>query len=248
MNCENALELMNRELDEALTAEESAALQAHLDACPDCRETWRQLHELDALLQESELEPPAALHDGVMRAIRQEQKRKPRRAWLPAAAIAAAAALVLLAGKAGLIALPGFEQTDVISVNIGSAVEQIFAQTGAEAPDEAAAQQAAELSAETGLDVLLVWNSGVPAELETTPYEAAQNTRLPLTTVGSTARMLSYSSSRISISEKASSCRPISIFEMSRSSSTSSVMRSLSAKITSAALPVSITPACMPSA
>ena len=155
MNCENALELMNRELDEALTAEESAALQAHLDACPDCRETWRQLHELDALLQESELEP--------------------RRAWLPAAAIAAAAALVLLAGKAGLIALPGFEQTDVISVNIGSAVERIFAQTGAEAPDEAAAQQAAELSAETGLDVLLVWNSGVPAELETTPYEAAQS-------------------------------------------------------------------------
>ena len=153
MNCENALELMNRELDEALTAEESAALQAHLDACPDCRETWRQLHELDALLQE----------------------RKPRRAWLPAAAAAMAAALVLLAGKAGLIALPGFEQTDVISVNIGSAVEQIFAQTGAEAPDEAAAQQAAELSAETGLDVLLVWNSGVPAELETTPYEAAQS-------------------------------------------------------------------------
>ncbi|MFQ8837563.1 MAG: anti-sigma factor family protein [Oscillospiraceae bacterium] len=74
MNCENALELMNRELDEALTAEESAALQAHLDACPDCRETWRQLHELDALLQESELEPPAALHEGVMRAIRQGQK------------------------------------------------------------------------------------------------------------------------------------------------------------------------------
>ena len=123
MNCENALELMNRELDEALTAEESAALQAHLDACPDCRGTWRQLHELDALLRESELEPPAALHDGVMRAIRQEQ-RKPRRAWLPAAAIAAAAALVLLAGKAGLIALPGFEQTDVISVNIGSAVRK----------------------------------------------------------------------------------------------------------------------------
>ena len=171
MNCENALELMNRELDGALTEAESAALQAHLDACPDCRETWRQLHELDALLQESELEPPAALHDGVMREIRQEQKRKPRRAWLPAAAIAAAAALVLLAGKAGLIALPGFEQTDVISVNIGSA----FAQTGAKTPDEAAAQQAAELSAETGLDVLLVWNSGVPAELETTPYETAQS-------------------------------------------------------------------------
>ena len=175
MNCENALELMSRELDEALTEAESAALRAHLDACPDCRETRRQLHELDALLQEDVPEPPAALHDGVMRAIRQEEKQKKRRAWIPAAAIAAAAALVLLAGRAGLIALPGFAQTDVISVNIGSAVEQIFTQTGTNAPDEAGAQQAAELAAETGLDVLLVWNSGVPAELETMPYEAAQN-------------------------------------------------------------------------
>ena len=175
MNCENALELMNRELDEALTPEEAAALQAHLDACPDCRETRRQLHELDALLQESELEPPAALHDGVMQAIRQEKKQRSRRAWVPAAAIAAAAALVLLAGWAGLIALPGFEKDSTVTVNVGSAVEQIFTQTGAEAPDEAAAQQAAELSAETGLDVLLVWNSGVPSELETMPYELTEN-------------------------------------------------------------------------
>lgn len=175
MNCENALELMNRELNEALTPEEAAALQAHLDACPDCRETRRQLHELDALLQESELEPPAALHDGVMQAIRQEKKQRSRRAWVPAAAIAAAAALVLLAGRAGLIALPGFEKDSIVTVNVGSAVEQIFTQTGAEAPDEAAAQQAAELSAETGLDVLLVWNSGVPSELETMPYELTEN-------------------------------------------------------------------------
>lgn len=175
MNCENALELMNRELDEALTPEEAAALQAHLDACPDCRETRRQLHELDALLQESELEPPAALHDGVMQAIRQEKKQRSRRAWVPAAAIAAAAALVLLAGWAGLIALPGFEKDSTVTVNVGSAVEQIFTQTGAEAPDEAAAQQAAELSAETGLDVLLVWNSGVPSELETMPYELTES-------------------------------------------------------------------------
>ena len=175
MNCENALELMNRELDEALTPEEAAALQAHLDACPDCRETRRQLHELDALLQESELEPPAALHDGVMQTIRQEKKQRSRRAWVPAAAIAAAAALVLLAGRAGLIALPGFEKDSIVTVNVGSAVEQIFTQTGAEAPDEAAAQQAAELSAETGLDVLLVWNSGVPSELETMPYELTEN-------------------------------------------------------------------------
>ena len=175
MNCENALELMNRELDEALTPEESAALQAHLDACPDCRETWRQLHELDALLQESELEPPAALHDGVMRAIRQEKKQKPRRAWVPAAAIAAAAALVLLAGRAGLIALPGFEKDSTVTVNVGSAVEQIFTHTRLQEPEPAAAQQAAELSAETELDVVLVWGQGIPAELESAAYEAAED-------------------------------------------------------------------------
>ena len=53
MDCEKALELMSAELDGMCTEQERAALQAHLDACPDCRETWRQLHELDALLQEA---------------------------------------------------------------------------------------------------------------------------------------------------------------------------------------------------
>ena len=55
MNCENALELMNRELDEALTESESAALRIHLDACPDCRETLRHLHEMAELLQDDQL-------------------------------------------------------------------------------------------------------------------------------------------------------------------------------------------------
>ena len=92
MNCERALELISAELDGAVTQQERAELQAHLDTCPDCRETYAQLHELDAALQESELEPPAALHDSVMQTIRREKKRRP--AWLPAVAIAAAAALV----------------------------------------------------------------------------------------------------------------------------------------------------------
>ena len=47
MNCEKALELMSAELDGALAEEEAAALQTHLEACPACRETYRQLHELD---------------------------------------------------------------------------------------------------------------------------------------------------------------------------------------------------------
>ena len=174
MNCEKALELMSAELDGALTEEEAAALQTHLEACPACRETYRQLHELDLLLQDGEPEPPAALRETVMRQIRGEEKTKKRRAWIPAAAIAAAAALVLLAGRAGLLALPGFEKEDSLTVNIGSAVERVFEQTGTSKPDEAAAQQAAELAARDGLDVVLGWDSGSPAELEATPYEQTQ--------------------------------------------------------------------------
>ena len=156
MNCEKALELISAELDGELTQQERAELQAHLDACPDCRETYAQLHELDAALQESELEPPAALHDGVMQTIRREKKRR-RPAWLPAAAIAVAAALALLAGHAGIIALPGFGGDEAASNDVGVAAQRIWMQTEQDddRSDEAAA--AAELAAETGADVLLVW-------------------------------------------------------------------------------------------
>lgn len=176
MNCEKALELIGAELDGTLTEKEETALRAHLDCCPDCRETRRRLHETDDLLQDSELDPPAALHDGVMHTIRNEQMRPKKRAWIPAAAVAAAAALVLLAGKAGLIALPGFEQESSVTVNVGSAAEQIFqwTQSGTTEPDAAAAQQAAELAAETGLDVLLLWNGSIPSELDLVSYKLTQ--------------------------------------------------------------------------
>ena len=60
MDCEKALELMSAELDGMCTEQERAALQAHLEACADCRETYRQLHALDEALQDAELEPPQA--------------------------------------------------------------------------------------------------------------------------------------------------------------------------------------------
>ena len=41
MDCEKALELMSAELDGMCTEQERAALQAHLEACADCRETYR---------------------------------------------------------------------------------------------------------------------------------------------------------------------------------------------------------------
>ena len=41
-------------------------------------------------------------------------------------------------------------------------------------PDPAAAEEAAALSAETQLDVLLLWGQGTPAELRATPYETTK--------------------------------------------------------------------------
>lgn len=175
MDCEKALELMSAELDGMCTEQERAALQAHLEACADCRETYQQLHALDEALQDAELEPPQALHDNVMRQIRKE-KKPARRVWLPAAAIAAAAALVLLAGQAGILSLPGFDRENSVTVNVGSAAERIFERIEPEAgePDPAAAEEAAALSAETQLDVLLLWGQGTPAELRATPYETTK--------------------------------------------------------------------------
>ena len=61
MDCEKALELMSAELDGMCTEQERAALQAHLEACADCRETYRQLRARDEALQDAELEPPQAV-------------------------------------------------------------------------------------------------------------------------------------------------------------------------------------------
>ena len=134
MDCEKALELMSAELDGMCTEQERAALQAHLEACADCRETYRQLRAMDEALQDAELEPPQALHDNVMQQIRKE-KKPARRVWLPAAAIAAAAALVLLAGQAGILSLPGFDRENSVTVGISSA--------HARAPDRSGLRRAA---------------------------------------------------------------------------------------------------------
>ena len=126
-----------------------------------------------------------ALENARLRAIQLDQEfREHRRrlaeqkeqALAPAAAIAAAAALVLLAGQAGILSLPGFDRENSVTVNVGSAAERIFERIEPEAgePDPAAAEEAAALSAETQLDVLLLWGQGTPAELRATPYETTK--------------------------------------------------------------------------
>ena len=120
MNCEQALEAISARLDGALSEEENRELEAHLASCASCRALLKELTELEEGLETLPVEAPETLAPSVMRTIRAEKaaqaaqaapaaKKSQRRgphctAWL----IAAAAALALLLGAAGVIDLPGF--------------------------------------------------------------------------------------------------------------------------------------------
>lgn len=125
MDCEKALELMSAELDGMCTEQERAALQAHLETCADAVRPTGSCARWTRRCRTRSWSRRRRWHDNVMRQIRKE-KKPARRVWLPAAAIAAAAALVLLAGQAGILSLPGFDRENSVTVNVGSAAERIF--------------------------------------------------------------------------------------------------------------------------
>ena len=102
MNCDKALEVLSAELDGMLGEAEHAELQAHLAQCADCRRVYETLRDVDAMLPETQLEPPRALHDAVMREVRADAaKRQQKKRWVPVAVIGAAAAAAWLHGTAG---------------------------------------------------------------------------------------------------------------------------------------------------
>ena len=150
MNCEQALAAISARLDGELSEAESRELDAHLASCASCRELLKELTELEAGLDSLPMEDaPDTLAPGVMRAIRAEKSQKPqkkkaphRTAWL----IAAAAAIALLLGAAGIIELPGFSGKGHASVSVGD----IF-KTQPSAED-----YAAQLAEERGCAVLLI--------------------------------------------------------------------------------------------
>ena len=120
MNCEQALEAISARLDGALSEEENRELETHLASCASCRALLKELTELEEGLETLPVEAPETLAPSVMRTIRAEKaaqaapaaKKSQRRgphitAWL----IAAAAALALLLGAAGVIDLPAVSYT-----------------------------------------------------------------------------------------------------------------------------------------
>ena len=115
MTCAQALELISARLDGELSPEEDAALQAHLELCPDCKRLADSLRGMDALLSSLEEPAPKSLKQGVLYRIDQAsgKAKKPRRWFGPGTAIGAvAAALVLLVGL-GIIPLNARKNSSV---------------------------------------------------------------------------------------------------------------------------------------
>ena len=99
---------------DALSPEEAAEFQKHLDACPSCRQEVRELQQAAARMGASEAAaPPAHLKARVLAAADRQPQLPPlvrrpgssaRRApsWMPRLLSAAAAAVLIVAGAFGL--------------------------------------------------------------------------------------------------------------------------------------------------
>ncbi|MBS6367878.1 MAG: zf-HC2 domain-containing protein, partial [Clostridiales bacterium] len=79
MSCEEMLPLLHGHLDGANSAAEEAQLQAHLHTCPACRSLLHQYEQMDAQVQQLEVEAPEQLAAGVMYKIGLEKRGKRKR-------------------------------------------------------------------------------------------------------------------------------------------------------------------------
>ena len=112
MNEEEYFEqLCSNSVDGTLTDSEREKLEAHLAECPSCAALKRDLEEMRALWGE-EVEVPDDLHEGIMDALRQENKlhvvqpEKPVRRMPVFTMVGVAAAVVLVVLGGGL--MPSF--------------------------------------------------------------------------------------------------------------------------------------------
>ena len=165
MNCDTALELLSAMLDGELTDTEAERLQSHLAACESCRAVYDELVMIDAAVRDDQAEPPDALRENVMTAIRAEQKQKTTRktrSWL-LLGIAAAAALAL-------IILSGTGEAGRVSVSVGQSMQAILPPEtpGTEGLE---AKYAAQIATENGCVVLAVWQCGELEELSGAGFE-----------------------------------------------------------------------------
>lgn len=107
-DCLNFEQQISALLDGELPEAERQALEAHLETCPDCMETYRMFSGLSAVMQDVAFEPPYDLKEHVLQQIEAEkvtpiEAGRKRLNWKRYAAVAAAfvvvAGVALFAGK-----------------------------------------------------------------------------------------------------------------------------------------------------
>lgn len=123
MNCEQIYELLSARLDGALSVEDEARVQAHLDACPDCRRLYEAMASIEKKTAELAVPAPEGLKRGVMYRIRQEsgKQKKKRGYWGAGTGFGLIAAVLVLLVGTGVIRLPR-PQTAAKSSVVGATV------------------------------------------------------------------------------------------------------------------------------
>lgn len=127
MKCGIAIALMHEYLDEAeLTHEQTKRLQAHLDACPDCRQRFESLERTDALIRALPTpRTPEDLADRILRSLPKTRKPRAWTTWVRRHPAASAAALFVLVMLSSFVAM--WNQSQQLSVS-GSDLEHVVIQ------------------------------------------------------------------------------------------------------------------------
>lgn len=141
-DCEYYRELISRMLDEELTAEESAALESHLESCAQCRVMYEAFSAVSRLAGETE-EPPEALHESIMADIRRADIKAKNRRLRPVFAAAACLAVVLLGvwGMSGRLSFEKMQESVAMTADFAMPCEAAPPES-AETADEAAPAEA----------------------------------------------------------------------------------------------------------
>lgn len=160
MNEEEYFEqLCSNSVDGTLTDSEREKLETHLAECPSCAALKRDLEEMRALWGE-EVEVPDDLHEGIMDALRQENKlhvvqpEKPVRRMPVFTMVGVAAAVVLVVLGGGL--MPSFSTVGSGSSDSAAAGESpaVFADSytaQADAPSDSTENEIAEAAEDAGI-------------------------------------------------------------------------------------------------
>ena len=161
MNEEEYFEqLCSNSVDGTLTDSEREKLEAHLAECPSCAALKRDLEEMRALWGE-EVEVPDDLHEGIMDALRQENKlhvvqpEKPVRRMPVFTMVGVAAAVVLVVLGGGLMpsfSTVGSDGSDSTAAGESPAVFADSYTAQADAPSDSTENEITEAAENAGMN------------------------------------------------------------------------------------------------